>query len=300
MGYRERILSYAPAWFQGPNMTTLLQAIGSEADARAEQVLRGRMAGIPYAGGDSSAQRVGASRLADGRLIECDPGVIPIHASDRGIRVYPTEPVLSQRVRVASWWWLHKRRGTHWGEIENVRPFFAGQVARGFAYPTIRICFQDNAATPCSSWYSVLPDGTRSLKKISPSNFDFDGRPTRRSRWWAFLEMQGTGFTSPYTYGDGDTYGDGIRYGEGSITPFTADMQADVVDAFDSWRAAASWLAGVVLVWNGTIDVTAAPVQDASGWWSLPNGKWGDVVDPATHLLTRPPYFEWIYDNPAP
>jgi len=42
------------------------------------------------------------------------------------------------------------------------------------------------------------------------------------------------------------------------------------------------------------------PTQDASGWWSLPNGAntWAGYVDPATGLGTRPPNFQWIYDNP--
>lgn len=298
MGYRERILSYAPPWFQGPNLTTLLQAIGSEWDARAEQVLRGRMQAIPYAGGDGSAQRVGAARLADGRLIECEPFVLPVHATDRGIPLYPTEGLLSQRIRLSQWRQLHQQRGTHRGELLHVRPYFADTVARGFTYPVMRIVHQSGSGH--AVWHTMSSAGVYSVYRPASPNFNYDGRTSLWSRWWAFVEMQGTGFTPPYTYGDGDTYGDGILYGEGGTLPFTAARQADVVSMFADWKSAHSWLGGVVLVWGGSIDITAAPVQDATGWWSLPNGKWGNVVDPVTHIGTRPPSFEWILDTPAP
>lgn len=289
-----------PSYMRGPYLQTLAGAVGLELDNRSEQVLRARLAAIPYAGGPTPS-REGAARLADGRLIECEEFVLPLHSEQRGIKLYATEPTLSKRIRLANWWQLHQQRGTHWGEIAHVRPYFSTAAA----YPTISIVFQDNAGTPAAWWYQVDPSGNRTLRRTSPSNFDFDGNNTKRTRWWAFLNMSGTGYSPPQTYDSGGTYDvSGWQYDQGT---FTAAMQADVASMFSDWQSAHSWLAGVIAVWpqvGGAAFPTAAttPTQDAAGWWSLPNGAntWGSLVDPTTGLTTRPPNFLWILDNPAP
>lgn len=289
--YQRLVPGLAPPWMQGPNMGTLLEAIGSQLDCNAQQVLDGRVMGNPYSGG---------ALLADGSQIQCPPFVLPIHAEQRGITLYATEPEDSQRFRTSQWLQLHRRRGTHWGEIEHVLPYFLNMVNAGYAYPQITICFQDNAATPSAMWYRVDPSGNRILKKVTPSNFDYDNQAHKRTRWWAFLEMAGTGYTAPITYGSGHTYSDGSDYGQGGTNPFTAAMMADIVNMFQDWHSAHSWLAGVILVWApASLDILGTPTQDADGRWSLPNGHWGTTVDPLTGKATRPYGFQWLLDSPG-
>lgn len=124
------------------------------------------------------------------------------------------------------------------------------------------------------------------------------------SRWWTFIDMStlvtaGT-FTAPPTYGNGFNYGQGNLYGGGSGgTAMGAQEHADLV-AMHNWKGAASSLWGVALDWHGVIDPAGTPTQDADGRWSLPNGKWGRLVDPSTGLATRPAGVQWLYDRSQP
>lgn len=288
---------------RGPNMDTLLGAVGMQLDAMADQVMLSRLAGNPFAGG-ADAARTGAARLSDGLRIECEPIVLPVHARERGITLYATEPTLSRRIRLSRHRQLKKMRGTHWGEIEHVRPYFSMAAS----FPRITIVFQSNTATPVATWYSVAPDGTRTLKQVSPSNFNFDDRPALRTRWWAFLDFTDTGYSPPFFWDDGKHfYDDGSLWDTGDAVPLTAAAMNDIAAMLADWQSAHSWLAGVIGVWPSATGApfptdTGTPTQDASGWWSLPNGAgtWASVINPGTGLHTRPPNFFWLLDNPAP
>ncbi len=117
------------------------------------------------------------------------------------------------------------------------------------------------------------------------------------ARYWAFIDMTplvAAGLvTAPDAYGDGSLYGDGSVYGGGVSTQAAADL----VSMF-SWKAAHSALWGVGLLWTpGVLDPAGTPTQDAEGRWSLPNGKWGRLIDVGTGLATRPNGIQWIYDR---
>lgn len=295
-----------PPYMQGDRLRTILGAFGLHLDNTAEQVLWGRLQGNPYAGGPT-LDRSGAARLADGRLWECEPFVLPIHADQRGIRLFPTESTLSKRIRVASHLVLKQKRGTHWGEIDYTRPYFAPDSTAAFAplaYPTFAIVFQTNEGTPRSVWYQVDSAGNRTVRCSSPSNFDIDGRPAYRSRFAVFIDMSATWYGAPWTYDSGHTYDSGGMYDVGSPA-FTGAQMADVSAMLEDWKAAHSWLQWVVFWWPMTGGApfptwNATPTQAASGWWSLPAGKWAQLVDPGTGLVTRPPNMVFALDNPAP
>jgi len=279
---------------QGPRVKTLLGAIGAQLDATAEQIMQARLQAVAFAGGPNAA-RTGAARLSDGRLIECDPIMLPLHGQQRGIRVYPTEPVLSRRVRISRWWQLHQRRGTHRGEMEHAQPYF---LSLATTLPTIRIVHQPGDGAS-AYWHTLDPNGVYSLTRVAPSNFNYDGQTSKWARWFVFLDMTGTGIAGPPLYNaiGGHRYGDGTLYGVGGLP---AGAFADIVSMFRDWKSARSWLAAVVLVWPpATLDPNGTPTQDADGRWSLPNGKWGRLVDPATGKGTRPIGYQWIYDNPG-
>lgn len=301
--YRIDMPADADPHMRGQLVQTLIGSVGAQLDNNAETVLFGRLQSNPYAGSPPA-------RLADGRPIQCEPFVLPILAQQRGIPLYETECVLSQRLRTADFWRLRAERGTFPGIYRHVAPYFADAVAAGHAYPAIDFVHQLNTATPVAVW-TRFPAGTpgdltlstHSILRRSPSNFNYDARPTLRTRWWAFVRMAGTGFTAPNVYDDGHTYDDGAVYDAGGLGPFSSRRAADVAQMIYDWKGCHDWLNGVVLIWQpGDVDPTTAPTQDAAGWWSLPNGAntWSVLVDPVTHLGTRPPSLQWILDNNSP
>lgn len=294
MGYREDLPTYAPPWMTGPYGRTLLESVGAELDNRAEQVMWARLQSNPFAGDAVTPTRSNAARLADGRLIECEEFVLPIHARQRGLPVYPTMPTLGTRVQLSQWWQRHARRGVHLGEMQYAQTYFIGLSP---ALPQITIVHQDGAGAS-ATWHRLSPAGAYSIHRQTPSNFDYDGQTSKWARWWAFIEMAGTGFTGPNKYDDGHTYDDGAVYDAGD---FAYARQVDLAQMFQDWHSAGSYLAGVILVWSGTLDPTATPTQDPTGWWNLPNGAntWAALVDPTTGLGTRPPNMQWIFD-PGP
>lgn len=292
---------YAPPWLlDGPNIGTFYEAQGSLLDSLSQRVLDGRLAAIPWAGPGIGVEE---PLTSTGQRIEAQPDALPFHSLDRGIKIYASMGLLAQRQNIAKFRQLHAQRGTHWGEILHVRAYFADAVAAGYAYPRITIVFQDNEGTPVAIWYSIAPDGTRTLLRVSPSNFNYDGRNSDRTRWWAFLDMTGTGYTLPALWGS-FSWGDGTLWGQGGLRPFTAQAQQDIAAMFNDWHSAHSWLAGVVAVWPGVggaafPSAAGTPTQDASGWWSLPNGAgtWQDIVLPAPDgRASRPPNFQWVYE----
>lgn len=295
--------AYRPPWFQGPNVNIFYESVGALHDLIAQRVLDGRLAANPWAGPGVGIEE---PVTATGQRIECQPDALPWISRDRGIPLYTTEGLLSQRQRLAAFRQLRAARSTHWGEMEHVRPYFSDAVALGYAYPRFTIVFQDGLTpTPGALWYSMAPDGSRTITRTAPSNMDYDGL-IKRTRWWVFIDMTGTGYTPPALWGGGWTWGDGTLWGSAGTRPFTAQAGFDIAQMFVNWHAAHSWLNGVIVVWPGVggaafPSATTTPTQDASGWWSLPNGPntWASIVLPDGRA-SRPPNFQWLLDNPAP
>lgn len=161
-----------PPWMQGDNCRTLWGAFGTQLDANASTMMFARLQAVPFAGG-ANMTRQGAARLADGRLIECEPFVLPIHSTQRGILLYPSEPTLSRRVRLARFLPLHARRGTHRGEMEHLQPYFLPG-----ALPTLRIFHQSGGASPQSTCHTLDPSGVYTVDRSVTSNWDWDGNGT--------------------------------------------------------------------------------------------------------------------------
>lgn len=290
--FRHDVPALAPPHLQGPNMDTMLGAIGTQLDANAEQVMWSRLQAIPFAGGANVTREL-AARLADGRLLECEDFVLPILAEQRGIPLYDTESELSKRIRVSQWLELRRRKGTQLGELQHVRPYFSGAPFAG--YPVLEMVHQSGNGH--AIWHRLDAAGVYSLHRAS--NFDYDGQTAKWSRVWAFVHMTGTGIAGPPLYGDGHLYGDGTLYGSVGLS---VEQHRDIVKLFQDWTAAHEWLAGVALVWTaGAVDRTSTPTQDGDGRWSLPNGAntWSVLADPATGKATRPTGVQWIFDNPA-
>jgi hypothetical protein len=295
--FQDKIITrFAPSWFQEQWMRVLLRAVGGELDNFQQRVFDGLRAGNPYAAG---------AKTSDGVLLECDEEVLEYHARDRGIRLYSSEPLLSKRKRLGAWRQLKKRRGSHQGELRNLQPFWAAEETS--TLPTMRIVHQSNEATPTATWHTLAPDGSYSVIRRTPSNWNWDADPTKRSRFWLIIYLP-AGYSSTVYY---DTVG--LEYDSGAIYDGVTTLAiSDIVQAILEAKAAHSRLAGVIvtaLAPTDDADVTGQVVYPfdpespaltlPDGSTSHPTGNWGTHLDPVTNLPTRPPYATFIYEDPA-
>ncbi len=289
MGFRERVPTYAPSYLRGFHGENLLQAFGAQLDANAEQVMFGRLQGNPYAAG---------ARLADGRLIQCEPFVLPIHAMTRGLRIYSTEPEGSQRYRLSRWLQLHAQRGTPKGIMEHVQPYFLGASGTG-TLPVIRIVFQDGAGAS-ATWCTLDASSTYTRTKVTGSNWNWDGQTSKWARWWGIIHLP-PGYATGGTTWDGSGVWDGTSIWDGVPAAVIADLWSMMYD----WKAAHSRFSGLIITTlqptddipghtgRKAFDPTDTALTDANGWTSLPTGNWGSAVytsGPYFGLNSRPPW----------
>lgn len=269
--FQQAIKAWAPqSWGLVPNLGRLLESCGATFDAAMERMYLSRSAGL----------------VQPSSFGACSPAAFPFHASDRGLRLYPTEPDASKRFRLSRWRQLHQRRGTHRGELEHAQPYFLPG-----ALPTLRIVHQRGSGSS-SLWHSVTPDGIYGTTLQGPSNWDFDGVDAKWSRWWAIVYIGGTRIDTGTTYDDGSTYNGGQTYDGQSAS--TVD---DLVNLFLDWKGAHSELWGVILVRDASLLSpfgTSSVLPDGST--TYPVGNWGMIIDPATGLPTRDARLDFIYD----
>lgn len=293
--FRDEIVwRFGSSWFQGPWMRAMLDMLAGGLDDFRDRVLDGQRNSNPYAAG---------ARLADGRLIECDADVLAYHSRDRGISIYSSEPELSKRYRLSRFRQLKKRRGSHLGELENLQPFWL--ATQSSVLPTVRIVHQDNKGTPSAVWYTLSPSGAVSIRRVTTSNWDYDGQASKWSRFWVILHLP-PGYSSMIVYDDGSTVYDGGAVYDGITALAIRDIVANLKEA----KAAHSRLAAVIATTLQPTDPipdcvgthypfnpldTAQALTD--GATSLPTGNWGSIIDPYTHLPTRPSWASWLYED---
>ena len=141
-----------------------------------------------------------------------------------------------------------------------------------------------------------------SVLKMSPSNWDYDGRTSAWSRFWVLIYDTGYPSGNPRWSSEASTYDTaGLAYDGGTSYGGVSSAQAqDIVRLFLTWKSAHSRLAAVILVRPvvnasdayvepaNAANYTVAPVTDHPAW-----GNWG------TDLTTRPRNCLWLYeDNP--
>lgn len=292
----------APPWFVGPHISTFYEAVGSVLDCEAQRAMDGRLASIVYAGAEPFA-----AKLSTGQRIECQPDALPQHFLDRSLTPYPSESILSQRLRLSRWHQLHADRGTPWGVIDHVRPYFASWVAAGGIYPTIRVVSQTNEATPSALWYTTAANGARSIRKVSPSNWDWDGTPNKRTRFWGIIHLP------PGYAGSGFVWDAGPAWDSGPVWDgLPAQVFADLWAMMNDWHGAHSHFGGLIVTdlqpaddipgWPGVHPFDPASVYhiDGAGQSTLPLGNWGSPVYTTGAFLgniTRPSWATFVNIN---
>lgn len=270
-GQFQRIIreNVAVWYLRQKNIGTFLEAIGLVLDGSIDGLRRGLRLSQP---------------------LRCDVEWFGPLSKDRKRPLYPNEPEASKRQRLRMWRQLARSAGSAYGAMANLQPYFLPGTL-----PRILIAHQsgDPGGGAITTWHVMAPDGSYSWYRPATSNHNYDGQTAKWSRWFCYIDLSGTGITPPNTYDDGHTYDDGAVYDSPQLTPAKC---ADIVNILLDSNPPHAWLSAVVLTWT-PIDITATPVQDATGWWSLPAGHWGTTVDTSTGHGTRPPYMIWIYDN---
>ncbi len=208
-------------------------------------------------------------------------------AADRGIRRYPTEPLASWRLRLKKWRQIKRHAGSHYGQMISLQPYFLPGTL-----PTIRIVHQAGDGSS-ATWHTLSPEGVYSVHRAIPSNWDFDGVPSKWSRFWVIIYVPGTRLDGGLTYYDDGSVFDGGQVYDGVLAAYGADMKAIV----DESKAAHSICWGVILTNDPTaFDPTAIATTLPDGSTTLPTGNWGPIVDPATNLPTRPRFASFYFD----
>ncbi len=274
--FQRSIRESIAVWYLGQKyIGTFLEAVGLVLDGSVDGLIRGLRLSQP---------------------LRCDTVAFGALSKDRKRKLYPNEPEASKRERLRKWRQLARSEACHYGAMINLAPYFLPGTP-----PKILIAHQsgDPGGGAITTWHIYdpsLPESQRySWYRPAVSNFNYDGQTAKWSRWFCYIDLSGTGIAPPNTYDDGHKYDDGAVYDSPYLTPAKT---SDIVNILLDSNAPHMHLSAVVLTWT-PIDITAMPVQDVTGWWSLPNGKWGSTIDSVTHLGTRPPYMIWLYDQPG-
>lgn len=224
--------------------------------------------------------------LALSHPLRCDPSAFPVLSVDRTIRLYPSEPDASKRIRLANWLQHHRRRATHLGELLHSQPYFAPET------PVMRIVHQDGAGDS-ATWWSIAADGSLSEHKAVPSNWDYDGAAHKWSRFWVILYVPASIFSLIH-YDDGTLYDEGAVY-DGLLTQIALDITAMMFES----KAGHSRLEAYILATDpASFDPTATAVVSPEGWTTLPISNWGIIISsPPECVRTRLPTAFWIYER---
>ncbi len=266
-GKLQRFLSDNVPWFlQDPNGGAFLEAVGLTLDLGTQTLLTGMRQSNPLRAFVDNLPYIGA---------------------DRGIRRYPTEPVQSYRSRLQQWRQIKRHAGSHYGQMLNLRPYFLPG-----AMPTI-YCVHQAGDGSSATWHKTDPDGVYSYTRATPSNFDYDGAIDQWSREFWIIDAAGTrldpllGLTY---YDDGNVYDGGQVY-DGGVEGAGDDMKSLIDEYKAAWTTV--W---AVIVTTTPFDPAGVSAALPDGSTTLPVGNWGSVIDPVTHLPSRPPYAAWYFD----
>lgn len=261
------ISDLGPYFLQGRYIGSFLEAFGLTMDGAISQLTQGLRLSQP---------------------LRANSSALPMLSFDRGIRIYPTEPDDSKRYRLSRFWQLRRQFGTHQGEMRNLQPFFLP------ATPVIRIVHQAGDGS-VSTWHTLAADGSYSVYRADPSNWDWDGVSASWSRFWVIVYTDQLGLPAQPEWDEGQFW-DGGDVWDGLLTyEQIQDMAQAVIEA----KSAHSHLAGIILATDATsFDPTRVAVVQPDGSTTLPVGNWGSIIDHTTGQPTRLQSAVFAYEDP--
>lgn len=258
----------APYFIQNKNVGRFLQAVAVTLDASLEDLSQGMRLGHP---------------------LRCDPSALPVLARDRRMRLYDSEPIASQRYRLAHYLQLKRQFGTHQGQMRNIAPFFLSYDE----IPIIKIVFQSGSGDS-ASWNTLNADNTLTRHKAVPSNWDYDGVTAQWSRYWAIVHVDRLGLAAQALWDGGDIWDAGGVVWDGL---FTEAEYSDMIAGIREAQRLGTVLWGMIVTTDpDSFDPETTAVTDATGWTSLPTGNWAWAIDNTTGQPSRPPAAVFIRD----
>jgi hypothetical protein len=255
--FRQLLAGLVPKYLRRRNGGSYLESVGMVLDDASQTLVEGLRASMP---------------------LLCEEDTLAKIGKDRKLRRMSNETVESFRARLARWRQTWRHSASHYGELMAIQPYFLPG-----ALPILRIVHQSGDGAKCT-WHTLLPDGTYSVHRATPSNWSWDASYGAWSRFWLIIYVDGMG-PATAVYGDGTTYGDGsTTYG----LHLSLQQVLDIVGIVDDIKGPHSTLAGVILATDpASFDPESVAVVEADGSTTLPDGNWGGIIDPSTGLPSR-------------
>lgn len=267
------VLTRAPDFMRGPNMGRFLKSIALSTDGALESLRQG---------------------LTFSNPLTCPAWMLPVVSKDRGVPIWPTQTEESRRTVLANWHSLHRLRGSHEGVLRLLRHYFEPGP-----FPRLAIVHQAGDGASCE-WHELHADGSFTITRVVPSNFNYDPHSDRWSRWFLVIDdMSGPyaipAITAPRLWDGGIVYDTGAHW-DGMFPQPALDLLGMAL----LWKRAGTRLQAIIVnrLTSGSPGLGPASTLTVypDGTTSLPISNWGSPIDTATGAPTRPVWADWIYE----
>lgn len=240
LSFRETLRNYVPPWLSDrPGKTVgfrYLYSMVALLDAGAQFITEGMQARMPGAG---------------------TPTALPYIGRDRRIARGPLESDEAYAERLRRWRDTWKTAGNAISLLNNIAGFFAPSL------PRLRL------VTHSGVWYTREPDGTISIYRALPNNWDWDGKAALWGRFWLIIYPTGG---KPYT--TGGKWGGGTRsWGDGG-TIGTSALPGDIAslrEIIATWAGAHAQCVWIIVAF----DPASFNPRVSPGALGMPDGTWG-------------------------
>lgn len=242
--FRSVFYKLAPSWLTTGDGERVLWSLGVMLDASVERVRLGLLARWPEYNPPADAL------AAMGR--------------DRGILRGINESSTAYAARLIPWLDAHKKRGTAFELIRQIRAYLGGNI-------------MVRTVDERGNWHTIDAAGVKSYR-LNAGNWDWDGStpPTKRGRFWVIIYPPDTAagvFKVGPTWGDPSLWGgawgtSGYTWG----TTATPEQVQSVRSIVREWKPAGTRCSHIIVAFDETsFDPMGAPGAP------LPDGTWGNA-----------------------
>lgn len=238
--FRTTRAKLAPRWLLEGEGELVGYALEIMRDAFVERVRQGLMVRFPYANKEGTETGPSDALVAMGRDRRVVRGLSETESA------YATHLIR----------WLDDRKAAG-------NPFSLMQKLAEYTGPLPSFRTVDNAG----NWFSRAADGTESVL-LKRANWDWDGAPSKWSRFWVIIYPNGLWVEDPDDWGDAGVDWGEIAYTWGSTA--TREQVNGVRGIVADWKPAGTRCVNVILALDPASFDPLAAVDDAG----MPNGLW--------------------------
>lgn len=187
---------------------------------------------------------------------------------DRGIIRGPLEPATSYRARLLLWILAWRGAGVGQAMLDQIAGYLTPNTAR------LRIWTQVGVV------YTRAADGTFAIERAGDLAFNWDQRPDLWARFFVVIyAINGVPWSASPFWGSpaSPPWGNNPQVSRGS-SALVSEVQS-IRGIVDEWKPAASRCERIIVSFDASIFNPGDP--------DLPDGTWGDYLDPATHTAHR-------------